>query len=70
MKRIWLKNYQAGVPAEINIDEHTSLADLFLQSCEKFKPKIAYQNFGAEISYQQLAALSRNFAAYLQKKYV
>lgn len=68
MEKIWLKNYQVGVPAEINTNEYTSLSDLFLQSCEKFKSKIAYQNFGAEISYHQLAVLARNFAAYLQKK--
>lgn len=67
MEKIWLKNYQAGVPTVINLDNYTSLADLFVQSCEKFKSQAAYQSFGCHLTYQRLAELTNFFAAFLQQ---
>jgi long-chain acyl-CoA synthetase len=29
MEKIWLKSYQAGVPAEIDVNEFRSVGDLF-----------------------------------------
>jgi long-chain acyl-CoA synthetase len=64
--RIWLKSYQKGVPAEVNLDEFKSLGEMFEKSVAKYRDRVAYINMGASISYGELDRLSRDFAAYLQ----
>jgi len=66
VEKIWLKNYQEGVPAEIELGEFQSLGDLFEKSVAKYRERVAYINMGAQITYGELDTLSRNFAAYLQ----
>ena len=66
MDKIWLKSYRAGVPAEIDLNEYTSLNDLLAQSCRKFRDLPAFRNLGATITYADLDRLSRDFAAWLQ----
>ncbi len=68
MEKIWLKNYPAGVPAEINPDIHPSLIDLFTQSCEKYANKPAFANLGSVMTYAEIDAAARHFAAYLQQR--
>lgn len=67
MEKIWLKSYEAGVPAEINPDEYSSIVDIFLQSCNKFKDKLAFSHLDTHITYDQLKSKCRDFAAYCQK---
>lgn len=67
MNKIWLKNYQPGVPSEINPDIYPSLVALFHESCVKFANKPAFSNLGSVISYREMAKLTRAFAAYLQQ---
>jgi long-chain acyl-CoA synthetase len=67
MEKIWLRNYPAGVPAEINPDEIPSLQALMLRSFEKFAARPAYTMMDRTISYGDLDRLSRQFAAYLQQ---
>lgn len=66
MEKIWLKSYPRGVPAEIDVDEFGSLADLFEQGVRKFGDRTAYINMGRRISYAELDRLSAGFAGYLQ----
>ncbi|MGA3072703.1 MAG: AMP-binding protein [Bryobacteraceae bacterium] len=66
MDRIWLKSYPAGVPAEIDINEYTSLNDVLAQSCRKFRDLPAFRNLGTTITYAELDRLSRQFAAWLE----
>jgi long-chain acyl-CoA synthetase len=63
---IWLKNYPAGMPAEIDADLFASIADMFEKTAAKFADRPAYHNLGRTISYAELERLSRNFAAFLQ----
>ena len=67
MKRIWLDQYPAGIPADVDVKEHASLRQIFERSCERFADLPAYGNLGASISYRRLEQESRAFAAYLQK---
>lgn len=67
MEKIWIKHYQSGVPAEINPQEYASLVELFGDSCQQHKNKIAYVNLGSELSYQALDEISLQFATYLQQ---
>lgn len=66
MEKIWLKHYPPGVPAEINPDEYVSIVELFLKSCRRFENSPSYSNMGTTLSYGELEALSRDFAAWLQ----
>src|SRR5690348_1731452 len=65
MDKIWVQNYRTGVPAEIDLLEHSSINDVFVQSCRKFAERPAFRNLGATLTYSDLDRLSRNFAAWL-----
>lgn len=67
MEKIWLNEYQQGVPAEIDADHYASLTAVLENSVEKFADKPALQSFGVQLRYGELDVLSRDFAAYLQK---
>ena len=68
MKRIWLDQYQAGVPSVVDPAEYPSLRELFDEAVAAHGNKPAYVNMGASLSFAQLDALSRAFAAWLTKK--
>ena len=36
MERIWLKQYPAGVPADIDVTQYSSLVELLEESFKKF----------------------------------
>jgi len=61
----WLASYPAGIPAEIDVDEYPSIVSILESSCERFRPRVAFENMGKEITYDDLDRLSRAFAAYL-----
>ncbi len=66
MEKIWLKNYDSRVPAEIDLEAYSSIVDIFEQSVEQYANNTSYINMGKSISFAELDRLSRNFAAYLQ----
>jgi long-chain acyl-CoA synthetase len=66
VEKIWLKSYQQGVPAEIELNEYQSLGELFEKSVAQYRDRVAYINMGVELKYGELDKLSRDFAAYLQ----
>ncbi|CAB0149697.1 Long-chain-fatty-acid--CoA ligase [Pseudidiomarina piscicola] len=68
MEKIWLKRYPAGVPETIDPNHFNSLVDIFEQSVEAYGGKSAYVNMDREMSFDELDAQSKNFAAYLQHK--
>ena len=67
MEKIWLKHYQKGVPPEISVNEHSSLTQLFEDSCHKFHDNVAFINMGTKITYGELDSLSRHLAVFLQQ---
>jgi len=66
--RIWLQQYPAGVPADIDPDEYASLKEMFEEACAKHRALPAFTNMGATLSFAQLDELSRAFGAWLQHK--
>lgn len=66
MEKIWLKNYDPRVPAEINPDRYSSIVDIFEQSIKQYSANVSYINMGKSITFAELDQLSRDFAAYLQ----
>ena len=67
MDKPWLSQYPAGVPAEIDIQQFSSLADMLTASCTRFAVLPAYRSMGASMSFRELDNASRAFAAWLQK---
>ena len=66
MDKIWLKSYPPHVPAEIDPTRLRSLKELLEKACAAHAERVAYVQMGAQITYRQLDALSRAFAAWLQ----
>lgn len=68
MEKLWLKNYQNGVPASIEdqMEKYRSLGDVFEEAFSKFSQSPAFHCMGKTISYQELDHLSQKFASYLQ----
>ncbi|MFO1380369.1 MAG: AMP-binding protein [Chitinivorax sp.] len=66
MENIWQKSYPAGVPAEINPDQYSSLVEMFEETVGKYGDKPAFVNLMTPMSYRELDKKSRDFAAYLQ----
>jgi len=68
VQRVWLNHYPPGVPTDIDPDQYGSLNAMFDEACAAYGNLPAYENFGTVLTYAQLDALSRAFAAWLQKK--
>jgi long-chain acyl-CoA synthetase len=66
MEKHWLKSYQAGVPAEIDINEFRSIGDLFEKSVKQYGPRKAYINMDKAVTYKELERLSADFGSYCQ----
>src|SRR5690349_17197000 len=68
MERIWVKNYPAGVPAEIDPAQYRSMVELFEESFAKYREDYAYACMDKRLTYGQLDELSRAMGAWLQSK--
>jgi long-chain acyl-CoA synthetase len=66
VEKIWLKSYPPGVPAEIDVNEFSSVGDLFERSVARWPDRAAYINMGRQLTYCQLDQYAGQFAAYLQ----
>lgn len=66
MERIWLKSYPAGVPADVDITQYSSLVGLLDEAFAKYRDRPAYVCMGARLTYGQIDDLSKAFAAWLQ----
>lgn len=66
MKKIWLKNYQYGVPETIDPERYQSLSHFFTHVCEKYAELPALTNFGETLTYQEFYKASEAFASFIQ----
>ncbi len=66
MERIWLKQYPAGVPADIDTNQYSSLVELLEESFAKFRDRKAFYFMDKAITYGELDAMSLALGAYLQ----
>ncbi len=65
LERPWLKSYPQGVPAEIDVNEFRSVADVFSTTVSRFRDRPAYTSFGKTITYGEADERVTQFAAYL-----
>ena len=68
MERFWLKNYPAGVPADIDASQYRSLAELIEEAFRKFGQRDAYVSMGKALTFREVDDLSRSLAAWLQSR--
>jgi long-chain acyl-CoA synthetase len=66
MEKIWLKHYPPGIPSEVDLHAYASLREILEKTCARFRGLPAFSNMGATLTYSQLDAATRDFAAYLQ----
>jgi len=66
LEKIWLKQYPKGVPAEIDINEYSSVRDIFEESVGKFPTRPAFTCMGKSLTFAELDTLSGAFGAWLQ----
>jgi len=63
---VWLQNYPAGVPANIDPDQYPNLLTFIDEQLKKYKNLPAFECFGKRITYGAVDKLSDQFAGYLQ----
>ena len=68
MERIWLKQYPAGVPADIDVNQYPSLVELLEESFKKFADRKSFICMDKSITYRELDEMSTAMGAYLQSK--
>jgi len=68
MSKPWLKSYPDGIAAEIDINQFSSVTDIFDTSVSKYKDLPAYTNFGKTLSYHDVDVYTAQLAAYLKNE--
>jgi long-chain acyl-CoA synthetase len=63
--KVWLKSYPAGVPAEIDPSEYSSVVAMLKTACERFSHRPAFHNMGRTLTYAEIDRASGAFASYL-----
>jgi long-chain acyl-CoA synthetase len=68
MEKVWLKQYPASVPEQINFGQYPSLLALLEESFKKHASATAYKFMGKGFTFAQIDEQSRALAAYLQSQ--
>ena len=68
MDKFWLKAYQPGVPAEIDITQYRSLTHLLEEAFKKYADRKAYVCMDKAITYGELDQMSQAMGAWLQSR--
>jgi len=66
MERIWLKHYPAGVPADVNVDEYSSLVELMEKGFHEHAARNAYAFMDRYFTFAEIDRYSAAFGAWLQ----
>lgn len=67
IEKIWLKQYPANLPAEINADRYSNLVEVFEEAFAKYSRQPAFSNMGKTLTFAEIDEQSEAFAAYLQQ---
>jgi len=68
MSKPWLKSYPEGVAEEIDINEFSSVSNIFDSSVSKYKDLPAYTNFGKTLTYYDVDIYTAQLGAYLKNE--
>ena len=64
--RPWLEEYPPGVPAEIQLNRHTTLAEMLETAFREHRQRDAADCMGTRLRFSELDELSRDLGAWLQ----
>ncbi len=67
MRNLWLANYPAGVPHEIDSSAYSSLVQLCEEAWKQYPDNRAFGNFSTYLTFSDIERLSGAFASYLQQ---
>lgn len=68
MSPFFEERYPTGVATDIDLSVYSSVLDVLDEACERFADRPAFSNMGKVITFAELDALARDFAAYLQNQ--
>jgi long-chain acyl-CoA synthetase len=66
MERFWLKHYPPGVPADVNVDQYSSLVQLMEEGFAKYATRNAYAFMDRYFTFAEIDRHSAAFGAWLQ----
>jgi len=66
MERFWLRNYPAGVPADVDVTQYRSLPALLEDAFRRYAERNAFIFMDHALTYAELDRLSAAFGAWLQ----
>jgi long-chain acyl-CoA synthetase len=64
----WVAEYPAGVPAQVALDDHTTLVDVLEGAFRQFARRQAALCMGSRLSFADIDRLSQDFGAWLQQR--
>jgi len=67
MEQPWFQSYPEHVPHEIDVEEFSSVPDVFEQTVKKYADRPAFINLGKSLSYAEVDVRATAFAAFLQQ---
>lgn len=70
MEKIWVKNYQSGVPESVDseIQKYHSIPEILDEAFTKFKSNPMFTCMGKTLTYAEIDEQSKAFASYLQNE--
>jgi len=68
MDKVWLASYPPGVPHDVDARQFASLADMLAQGVARFRALPAFTSMGVSLTFGDVDAKSRDFAAFLQQR--
>ena len=68
MEKLWIKQYPAGVPADIDVKQYETVSQVLEESMKKYAARTAFICMGKSITYAQLDTASRSLGAWLQSR--
>lgn len=66
MEKVWLSQYDEGVPEFANVTAYSSITAVFNESAAKYSARPGFTNMGKTLTYGQTKQLADQFASYLQ----
>jgi long-chain acyl-CoA synthetase len=61
-----LNHYPKGIPAEIQLQQYSSIVQVFEEACQKYSAQTAFTNMNVHLSFGELEEKVEAFASFLQ----
>lgn len=69
MEKIWVKQYESSVPAEIDVHPYSSLVASFDDYTARFADYNAFSNYGVKLTFTELASRVKALGAFFQQEW-